>query len=75
MILKGCTGASGAMKSNRSFDLEEQLPSLVGSRYLPGCLVIELHYGAISKGVPTYEKETFEFRASLPMMWRKTLLR
>ena len=39
------------------------------------CLVIELHYGAIGKGVPTYEKETFEFRASLPMMWRKTLLR
>jgi hypothetical protein len=45
------------------------------ARPIERCLVIELHYGAIGKGVPTYEKETFEFRASLPMTWRKTLLR
>jgi hypothetical protein len=38
-------------------------------------LVIESHYGATGKGALTYEKETFEFRASLPMMLRKTLLR
>src|SRR5712691_9650932 len=44
-------------------------------RPIERCLVIELHYGASGKGVPTYEQETFEFRASLPMRSRKTLLR
>ena len=40
------------------------------------CLVIE--YIAIVEGAlafPTYEKETFDFRASLPLTSRKTLFR
>ena len=54
---------------------EEQRSTLPIVRPIERCLVIELHYGAIGKGVPTYEQETFEFRASLPMTLRKTLLR
>jgi len=54
---------------------EEQRSTSPIARPIERCLVTELHYGAIGKGVPTYEKETFEFRASLPMTWRKTLLR
>jgi hypothetical protein len=54
---------------------EEQRSTSPIARPIERCLVIELHYGATGKGVPTYEKETFEFRASLPMTWRKTLLR
>ena len=54
---------------------EEQRSTSPIARPIERCLVIELHYGAIGNGVPTYEKETFEFRASLPMTWRKTLLR
>jgi hypothetical protein len=54
---------------------EEQRSTSPIARPIERCVVIELHYGAIGKRVPTYEEETFEFRASLPMTWRKMLLR
>ena len=64
-----------ALGNTRMTADEEQRSTSPIARPIERCLVTELHYGAIGKGVPTYEKETFEFRASVPMMWRKTLLR
>jgi len=68
-------GSGCAFGNTRMTADEEQRSTSPIVRAIERCLVIELHYGAIGKGVPTYEKETFEFRASLPMTWRKTLLR